>query len=41
MDQELLRAVDGLTHSNSQEYCNHIFYCGMCNVETEVVVKLV
>lgn len=41
MDQELLSAVDGLTHNNSQEYCNHVFYCGVCNVETEVVVKLV
>ena len=25
MDQELLSAVDGLTHNNSNEYCNHIF----------------
>ncbi len=41
MDQELLSAVDGLTHNNSQEYCNHVFYCGVCNVETEVVVKVV
>ncbi|WP_459500417.1 hypothetical protein [Bacillus sp. C1] len=41
MDQDLLRAVDGLTGENAEQYCVHVFYCGACGIQTEKRVKLV
>ncbi|KEK24307.1 hypothetical protein [Bacillus gaemokensis] len=41
MDQDLLIQVDGLTFDNSRQYCAHFFYCGRCDTQTEMIVKLV